>query len=114
MPGGGPAAGYVWDYLGATETPKRFAAITKDDGPERKLWLEYSKKVYETAAAHENFWGGFITWEDFWNYTENMGRDMAMVQPDPYGKGLRLPGVPGGKLHSGPVKGILRPEAGDV
>ena len=70
--------GYVWDYLGATETPKRFAAITKDDGPERKLWLEYSKKVYETAAAHENFWGGFITWEDFWNYTENMGRDMAM------------------------------------
>ena len=46
--------------------------------PERKLWLEYSKKVYETAAAHENFWGGFITWEDFWNYTENMGRDMAM------------------------------------
>lgn len=106
--------GYVWDYLGATETPKRFAAITKDDGPERKLWLEYSKKVYETAAAHENFWGGFITWEDFWNYTENMGRDMAMVQPDPYGKGLWLPGVPGGKLHSGPGKGILRPEAGDV
>ena len=36
--------GYVWDYLGATETPKRFAAITKDDGPERKLWLEYSKR----------------------------------------------------------------------
>lgn len=43
--------GYVWDYLGATETPKRFAAITKDDGPERKLWLEYSKKVYETGGG---------------------------------------------------------------
>ena len=68
-----------WDYLGATETQKRFAAITKDDGPERKLWLEYSKKVYETAAAHENFCrGGPVSWEDFWNYTENMGRDMAM------------------------------------
>ena len=32
---------------------------------------QYAKRLYERAAVHENFSGGFITWEDFWNFAEN-------------------------------------------
>ena len=27
--------------------------------------------VYQAVSAYDNFYGGFITWEDFWNYMED-------------------------------------------
>lgn len=67
--------GYSWDYYGAAELPSRFAGITRKTGTERSMWIRYCQKVYETASAHSNFHGGFITWEDFWDYVHNMGRE---------------------------------------
>lgn len=30
-------------------------------------WEEYLERLYTTLSAYENFKGGFLTWEDFWN-----------------------------------------------
>ena len=39
-------------------------------GTERSAWLEYVGRLYQAASSHENFCGGFLTWEDFWNFTD--------------------------------------------
>ena len=41
------------------------------DSETKKAWLHYAKRLYEKASAYDNFSGGFITWEDFWNFAEN-------------------------------------------
>lgn len=30
-------------------------------------WYDYLDRMYKALSTHENFWGGFLTWEDFWN-----------------------------------------------
>jgi len=70
--------GYTWDYLGVSELPERFGGVTVKGSTDWNLWMDYSKRLYETASAHPNFWGGFITWEDFWDYTYNLDRDITM------------------------------------
>ena len=69
--------GYTWDYYGPSELPARFAGVTKKDSEDRAMWLRYSQAIYQAASAHENFHSGFITWEDFWNYVHNMGRNLS-------------------------------------
>lgn len=64
--------GYTWDYYETGDVRKRFSEIVSETSPERSNWMRYCKKIFETVSAHENFHSGFITWEDFWNYTENM------------------------------------------
>lgn len=61
---------YTWDYYGEEESRLRFQEMLGD----RKLeqaWLDYVERLYTTALAYPNFHGGFITWEDFWNYMED-------------------------------------------
>lgn len=61
--------GYVWDYYenrNMEELEERYWQLIGNEEVQ-EAWLHYSKKVYETAAAHEKFLGGFICWEDFWN-----------------------------------------------
>lgn len=58
---------YTWDYYGEGESLLRFREMIGNE----KLqdgWLDYVETVYQAAAAHPNFCGGFLTWEDFWNY----------------------------------------------
>lgn len=69
--------GYSWDYYGTAELPSRFAGITRKTGAERSMWIRYCNKIYQTASAHSNFHSGFITWEDFWDYVHNMGREYS-------------------------------------
>ena len=69
--------GYTWDYYGPSELPTRFAGVTKKDSEDRAMWLRYSQAIYQAASSHENFHSGFITWEDFWNYVHNMGRNLS-------------------------------------
>ncbi len=66
--------GYVWDYYAdeGTIATKRYRELLSDSGT-RAAWLAYAKQIYRTASAHANFHGGFITWEDFWNYAEDAG-----------------------------------------
>ncbi len=61
---------YTWDYYESEQPTLRFRQLL-GDGQLRSAWLEYMKTVYQAAAEHDNFYGGFITWEDFWNYMED-------------------------------------------
>lgn len=61
---------YTWDYYGEEESRLRFREMLGDEKLER-AWLDYVEKLYVTASSYPNFHGGFITWEDFWNYMED-------------------------------------------
>lgn len=61
---------YTWDYYEEEESRLRFRRMLGDSVLEH-AWLDYVKKLYETASGYPNFHGGFITWEDFWNYMED-------------------------------------------
>ena len=68
--------GYVWDYYSDDVVTTRYKELLKDPST-RAAWLAYAEQIYRTASAHSNFHGGFITWEDFWNYVEdaaNLGK----------------------------------------
>lgn len=60
-------ASYTWDYYEEEESRLRFRQLIGNDNL-RKVWLQYIEKLYQTASQYPNFHGGFITWEDFWNY----------------------------------------------
>lgn len=62
--------GYTWDFYEDTEARLRFRELIGNDSL-RKVWLDYVKMLYDTASGYENFYGGFMTWEDFWNYMED-------------------------------------------
>lgn len=61
---------YTWDYAGDADAKGRFREML-GNGRLRRGWLDYMEKMYETVAVYPNFYGGFITWEDFWNYVED-------------------------------------------
>ena len=62
--------GYTWDaYDAGGNVGERFRKI-RTDSTVREAWLDYARRVYEKASASPNFRGGFITWEDFWNYLD--------------------------------------------
>lgn len=70
--------GYTWDYALPESVLPRYEGLLYD--PQLKAaWLSYAERLYSQASSHENFCGGFLTWEDFWNFTENAGN---------YGKGI--------------------------
>lgn len=62
--------GYTWDYFGRDNVLERYRGLMYDDAA-KKAWLEYAGRLYERASAHENYCGGFMTWEDFWNFTDD-------------------------------------------
>ena len=76
--------GYTWDYCGTGNVMDRYQGLMQE-GTERSAWLEYVGRLYQAASSHENFCGGFLTWEDFWNFTDSSaslgngvkGRSMA-------------------------------------
>lgn len=72
--------GYSWDYYGKAELPPRFAGIVRHNGADRSAWLRYCDEIYKTVSQYPNFHSGFITWEDFWDYVHNMGRDYNIKQ----------------------------------
>ena len=61
--------GYTWDYGGDGSVLERYGKLLYDQTV-WKGWLAYVERLYQRASAHENFCGGFLTWEDFWNFTE--------------------------------------------
>lgn len=62
--------GYTWDYARADSPMLRYKRLLGDDKM-RSAWLKYAKKLHEAVSGYENFYGGFMTWEDFWNYVED-------------------------------------------
>ena len=69
--------GYCWDYAGDASLPDRYSGIVQDGSNDRKRWLDYCKTIYSRVSDYGNFQGGFITWEDFWDYTTNMDRELT-------------------------------------
>lgn len=61
--------GYTWDYYGRDNVLDRYSGLLYDNSL-RTAWLAYVERLYQHASAHENFSGGFLTWEDFWNFTD--------------------------------------------
>ncbi len=64
--------GYAWDYYEDEGSVYRFQKLLKDPAT-RQAWLAFAEKLYETGSSYSNFHGGFMTWEDFWNYVEDAG-----------------------------------------
>lgn len=62
--------GYTWDYCGEGSVLGRYRQLLYDNTVYAS-WLEYVGRLYQAASAHENFCGGFLTWEDFWNFTSD-------------------------------------------
>lgn len=62
--------GYTWDYYEALSPLYRYEDLLSDPAT-KKAWLVYSQSLYKKLSSYPNFYGGFITWEDFWNFTEN-------------------------------------------
>lgn len=61
---------YTWDYYEKEESLVRFRELL-GNSKLRASWLDYVEKVYQSVSGYENFFGGFMTWEDFWNYMED-------------------------------------------
>ena len=62
--------GYTWDYASPESALSRYEGLLYD--PQLKAaWISYAERLYKQVSAYENFCGGFLTWEDFWNFTEN-------------------------------------------
>lgn len=61
---------YTWNYADYENCKKRFRSLL-EDADTREAWAKYMERVYQAASAHDNFYGGFITWEDFWNFMED-------------------------------------------
>lgn len=62
--------GYTWDHCGGEVPQIRYRGLLGDQEL-RSAWLDYAGKLYQSVSGYENFYGGFITWEDFWNYMED-------------------------------------------
>ncbi len=58
---------YRWDYYPGSDFAENFRKVLYDDST-RSVWRSYMERVYQAASAHSNFCGGFICWEDFWNF----------------------------------------------
>ncbi|MEG0369392.1 MAG: hypothetical protein RR593_05270, partial [Hungatella sp.] len=64
--------GYTWDYYDVNaDVLKRYEAVLSDKNVQI-AWRHYAETMYHTLSAYPNFYGGFLTWEDFWNFTENL------------------------------------------
>lgn len=61
--------GYTWDYYPEGESGRTRVDSMPYTRSERVSWYTYLSKLYAVASQHENFAGGFMTWEDFWTFT---------------------------------------------
>lgn len=61
--------GYTWDYYGNADIQKRYAGLVTSASV-RDAFYAYASRIYQEVSGFDNFAGGFLTWEDFWNYVE--------------------------------------------
>lgn len=61
---------YTWDHYDYEQPTLRFRRMLGNQQL-RSAWVAYVERVYQAVSGYDNFYGGFITWEDFWNYMED-------------------------------------------
>lgn len=64
--------GYTWDHAGSGNVLERYQDLIYKEEV-REAWMDYVERIYEESSGHPNFYGGFLTWEDFWNFTHTAG-----------------------------------------
>ena len=64
--------GYTWDYGGGSMSASRYRTLLSD-GDMKTAWIDYVESLYQICSAYGNFAGGFLTWEDFWNFLQDTG-----------------------------------------
>ncbi len=64
--------GYTWDHAGNGNILDRYRDLIYKEEV-REAWMDYVGRIYEESSVHSNFYGGFLTWEDFWNFTDAAG-----------------------------------------
>ncbi len=64
--------GYTWDHAGHDNVLERYQQLLYDEDV-WDAWMDYAERIYQEASCHGNFYGGFLTWEDFWNFTHAAG-----------------------------------------
>lgn len=63
--------GYTWDYYDADRNVlSRYETLIYSDRT-KEAWKNYAAKIYGEVSGYRNFHGGFLTWEDFWNYPDS-------------------------------------------
>lgn len=67
--------GYTWDYYDEQESCLERYRDLVTDKTVRSAWIEYAKTLYQAVAKYPNFAGGFMTWEDFWEFTNTNAID---------------------------------------
>lgn len=65
--------GYTWDYGGGSMSSSRYRRLLCEEQVQR-AWLDYAESLYRTCSSFDNFAGGFLTWEDFWNFLQDAGK----------------------------------------
>ena len=65
--------GYTWDYFDSSSVLPRFEGLLYQKGGTKDAWLSYVQKLHDELSGYANFYGGFITWEDFWNFPDKAG-----------------------------------------
>lgn len=74
--------GYTWDYYGNDNVLERYQALLYDDSV-KHAWRNYVSRIYQETSNYDNFYGGFLTWEDFWNFVDiagSMGKGTDSIQ----------------------------------
>ena len=67
--------GYTWDFYDEQESClERYRELVTDKTV-RSAWMDYAKTLYQKASVYSNFAGGFLTWEDFWEFTNTNAMD---------------------------------------
>ena len=64
--------GYTWDHAGKSSVLERYQKLLYDETVQ-KAWLDYVDTIYRKCSQYSNFYGGFLTWEDFWNFAQSAG-----------------------------------------
>lgn len=62
--------GYIWDYVGDEAPMGRFYQLLGDE-TYQAAWISYLQQLYSVSKQYPSFIGGFICWEDFWNFVQS-------------------------------------------
>lgn len=65
--------GYTWDVYSGDNVLTRFSDMRYKEEV-RNAFLFYTADLFRAVSSHGAYGGAFLTWEDFWNFTEDAYR----------------------------------------
>lgn len=74
--------GYTWDYASEESVLERYYNLLGDPSYQ-EAWISYVEDLYSLCSPYESFLGGFLCWEDFWNFTytaQSLGEEKQGIE----------------------------------